>query len=109
MTLSKMLTRMTMKHGCHQCYCLIQMKATMMTKKWKASPVRPADFVLTYNQTKLESELNYIQEFHEVKGCILDGTNIIKSNHSEGSVSATDTFNVFMPTLVVHVVCRNMG
>ncbi len=70
-------------------------------KKWKTSPVIPADFVLTYNQMESELELNYIQEVHEVKRLILDGTNIIKGNNSEGSGSATDIVKDFMPTNLI--------
>ncbi len=70
-------------------------------KIWKASTVRPADFVLTYVQMELELEFNYVQEVHEVKRRILNVMNIIKGKNLKGSISATDIFNVIMPTNLI--------
>ncbi len=47
-------------------------------KKWKAAPIRPADFVFTYNKLESDLKVNHIQEVHKVERHILDSANVIR-------------------------------
>ncbi len=67
-------------------------------KNWKESPMKPFEFIVTYNQTDIDLEQNYVQEVFEVKKRVLDAAAVLKGKEVVGDLSANDIFNIFLPT-----------